>query len=369
MTTVYSSSLVLLCILGLITGSGRAATLPAPSPESRPGWVSALAIGQWYEIPDSAMRGADLPNPPRGAHNKVNAWNSFVADPRTSKVYSVATGGHNDYSGNEVDMLEMEREDPRWTELLARSATTRDAEYYADGRPASRHTYYGVTFDPWNDRVMLFGGARFQIGAFSLNIDSYNLITNSYSPQGTHPKSQPALKGTQAVAFDPNTGDVYLAQDSVLGRWNRSTNTVETLEPRGSGAWGGEAASAFDTARGRILFAGGHLKDHHYYTPSRNTWTAITFTGANASTMTNGQMGMFYVPGLDRFVVRTAPAGGAVYQINPSTFEVTTLPTTGGAAIPSTLNGPYNKFLYLPRLGGAVYVPTYEGNAWFLRLH
>jgi len=263
----------------------------------------------------------------------------------------------------------MEREDPVWTELLARSATTRDAEYYADGRPASRHTYYGVTFDQWNDRVMLFGGARFQIGAFPLNIDSYNLIANSYSPQGTHPDAPSVLKGTQAVALDPNTGDVYLAQDAVLGRWNRSTNTVQTLSPSGPDAFGGEAASAFDTARGRILFAGGFLDDHHYYTPSTNTWTAITFTGPNAANMTSDKMGMFYDPVLDRFLVRNSSSGGTIYQINPSTFEVTTLATTGGSSIPSTLNGPYNKFLYLPRLGGAVYVPTYDGNAWFLRLH
>jgi hypothetical protein len=56
-------------------------------------------------------------------------------------------------------------------------------------------------------------------------------------------------------------------------------------------------------------------------------------------------------------------------MIDPDTFAVTQLATTGGGSVPSTLNGPYNKFLYVPRLGGAVYVPSYSGNAWFLRLH
>jgi hypothetical protein len=55
--------------------------------------------------------------------------------------------------------------------------------------------------------------------------------------------------------------------------------------------------------------------------------------------------------------------------VNPVSLEVTTFATTGGASIPSTQNGPFNKFLYVPNLRGAVYVPTYEGNAWFLRLH
>jgi hypothetical protein len=78
---------------------------------------------------------------------------------------------------------------------------------------------------------------------------------------------------------------------------------------------------------------------------------------------------MFYVPAFDRFLVRKAGAGATVYMIDPENFEVTTLATTGGDSIPATQNGPYNKFLYAPRLGGAVYVPSYSGNAWFLRLH
>jgi hypothetical protein len=77
---------------------------------------------------------------------------------------------------------------------------------------------------------------------------------------------------------------------------------------------------------------------------------------------------MTYVEAIDRFLIRRAGAGGAVYQVHPSTFEVTQFATTGGASIPSTLR-PYNKFLYVPRLGGSVYVPRYSGNAWFLRVH
>jgi hypothetical protein len=78
---------------------------------------------------------------------------------------------------------------------------------------------------------------------------------------------------------------------------------------------------------------------------------------------------MFYVLALDAYLIRGGGAGDTVYRVNASTFEVTTLPTTGGSSIPSTQNGPFNKFLYVPNLRGAVYVPTYEGNAWFLRLH
>jgi hypothetical protein len=77
---------------------------------------------------------------------------------------------------------------------------------------------------------------------------------------------------------------------------------------------------------------------------------------------------MVYVPAIDSFLVRRNASGGTVYQINASTFVATPFTTTGGQSIPSIAT-LYNKFLYVPRLRGAVLVASYSGNAWFLRLH
>jgi len=227
-----------------------------------------------------------------------------------------------------------------------------------------------VTLDEWNDRIMLFSGSRWQDGSFTNRIDSYNLGSNRYSAQGTHPNTAANFIGVQATALNPSTGDVYLNQDFLLARWNRAANTFQTLSPSGSSQpQGYKTAAAFDTLRGRILFLGGSNSDHHVYTLSNNAWSAIAFTGANASAAAAEEGALVYVAAMDRFLLRRDSGGGTVYQINPSTFEVTTLPTSGGAALPLTINGPFNKFLYVPRLNGAVYVPTYSGNAWFLRLH
>jgi hypothetical protein len=219
---------------------------------------------------------------------------------------------------------------------------------------------------------MLFSGSRWEGGGLGRKIDSYNLLSNSYSPAGTHPDTATNFIGVMATALDPFTGDVYLNQDFLLARWNRAANTFQTLNPTGSSRPAGyKTAAAFDTSRGRILFLGGANSDHHLYTLSTNSWSAITFSGANASAAYGAeQAGLAYVSAIDRFLLRSGTSGGGtIYQINPSTFEVTTLPTTGGTAVPQTFNGPFNKFLYVPRLRGAVYVPSYTGNAWFLRLH
>jgi hypothetical protein len=128
------------------------------------------------------------------------------------------------------------------------------------------------------------------------------------------------------------------------------------------------AQSAFDTARNRIFVLSS--QDHHIYTLG-DKWSTVTIGGANQGNVKVSSAGMVYVPALDLFLLRKGGSGGTIYQINPGTFEATTYLTTGGASIPAVEGGndTYNKFLYVPRLGGAVYVPRYSGNAWFLRLH
>lgn len=348
-----------------------------PAPEALPAWVNALAIGQWFQIPSTAMSSvAPSPTPAgnTGPQSKVIAWTSFVADPRTSKVYSLANGGHNDYSGNEVDVLDLERAQPAWSQLLPptpNAQLTNCQNYYADGRPAARHTYYGVTFNELDDRIMLLGGVIWCAGGgFFTPISSYNIGANAWSPSTTHGSVTNAFASAPAYTSDPSTGDIYGLADFVLGRWNRSSNTFATLNPVGSVPVGYQAMSAFDSLRGRILFLGGGGSAHHLYTPSSNTMAPVSLSGADAVNVAGAQQNsMVYVAAIERFLIRGGSSGGAVYQVNPSTFEVTTFVTTGGAAIPSTLNGPFNKFLYVPRLGGAVYVPSYSGNAWFLRIH
>jgi hypothetical protein len=353
---------------------------PAPPPLTQlPAWVTALAIGQWGQIPNTALSSVD-PSPmpagnfsPTNAAAKVGAWTSFVVDTRTSKVYSVANGGHNDYSGNEVDELNLELDQPAWTQRLAPTPSgslSNCQSYYADNRPASRHSYYGVTLDIVNDRIMLFGGAHWCVGGgFHSAVSSYNIGSNTYNGPGTHP-NVPGTADVSAYSIDPSTGDVYGVVFSAMRRWNRATNTWTILNPSGTSPNGVETMSAMDTTRRRILFVGGTSGDNHVYTLQGNTVMAITLTGPNAASIANAVKGsLVYVEAFDRYLVRLGAAGATVYMIDPQTFEVTTLGTTGGGTIPLTQNGPYNKFLYVPRLGGAVYVPSHTGNAWFLRLH
>jgi len=308
---------------------------------------------------------------------KADAWNSLVVDPVTSRVYNVAAGGHNDYAGNEVEYLDLNKAAPNWVRALDPTLAGQyanpgnGASYYNDGHPGSRHSYYGITYSPLNRRIYLLGGAIWsESGGFHSAISSYNIDSNTYSPPNSHGNWNDSGNPVPACATDPATGDVYVLHNVMLGRWRPRTNTWTTsLSPSGSVPYGLYACSAFDSTRGRAFFLGGESGINHIYTPATNTMMAVTLSGSAAGAVKGDERAMVYVPALDAYLVRGRAAGATVYRINAGTFECSVLTTTGGGSVPSTTNGPYNKFLYVPQLRGAIYVPTYQGNAWFLRLH
>lgn len=341
-----------------------------------PAWAK-LSVGAWYEVPNtnlSSVPPSPVPGGASGAASKIIAWTSFVADAAFSRVYSVANGGHQDYQGNEVDEFDYWREVPTVVERMVSTpgASYLDCtNYYSDGRPTARHTYYGAQLDEFDDRIMLFTGAgSCSSGAAIDSISSYNISANTYNGTGTHPNlSSLFLAPTITFTADPQTGNVYIVSENGTAKWTRSTNTFATMSPTGTVCPDGYGSmAAFDTKRGRAFFLGGRSSVRHHYTPATNVFVQVTLSGASASDVSGAvAYGMTYVEALDMYIVRGLSSGATIYQIDASTFAVTTFSVSGGASIPITQNGPYNKFLYLPELGGAIYSPDYSGNAWFLK--
>lgn len=341
----------------------------------QPAWLStlALSVGQWGAIPGtnlSAVPPSPVPNGNTGPSSKIVAWTSFAIHPTTSKVYSVANGGDLDYSGNEVNLLDLSVDSPAWSEILAPTAAAdvvSVATHYNDGRPTSRHTYYGVATNVTDDRIHLIGGVVYggQTGAAH---DSYNIGANSYTTASTHPNVSATVRNLSAFACCRDSSDNIIAWgNNVIERWLQSTNAwtqLRTGAPLGYGA-----ASAWDSTRSRMFILGGTQADSDTYAPGTDTLAAQTLTGAEAANVLGTGNGMVYVPSLDAYLLRKSGSGGAVYKIDASTFECTDFGTTGGASIPATSNGPYNKFLYAPALGVVVYCPSYTGNAWALKVH
>lgn len=337
-----------------------------------------MAVGEWRQIPGSALSSAPIAvktYPALGAtgpQSKVVAWCGLAIDTRDSTVYSAAGGGHGDYAGNEVNRIRLADAAPHWIEQRAATPASQviaSSAHYADGRPTSRHSYYGTVCNEVRGRVMLMAGSRYGDGYQIDAMDGFNIDTGDWDAAGAWPNVPAAVPMYYAASIVENksTGDIYAFANYNVFKWSNSTNKWSTVVNGGS-IYGFEAASALDTTRNRILVLGGLGSDHGLYTLGASSTQSVSLTGASASGLLNDTgNGMVYEPALDAYLLRTPNAGGTVYRINAQTFEVSVLGTTAGGSIPSSQNGVYRRFLYAPSLGGVVYCPAFDSNLWFLR--
>ncbi|MGE0761835.1 MAG: hypothetical protein AB7N80_01025 [Bdellovibrionales bacterium] len=352
---------------------------PAPLAEvDMPTWRKGQVINEWRQIQGSALALVPIAvktYPGLGAtgpESKVTAWNSFVIDTRNSFVYSPANGGHNDYAGNEVDRIQLEDGAPSWTEIRASTPLAQivAGSHYLDGRPSSRHTFYGALFNEQRNRIIVAKGAKYDpSGGEHQAVDGFNVLTNDWDTKRTYP-DQPgeAFVAASAYVSNKSTGDIYTFNNFGVFKWTNLTNTWS--KRRDGSIYGQYAASAHDSKRNRILVLGGENNDRGIYDIAQNTIQQIALGGTSAGAVGGTGSGMVYVDGLDAFVYTKGASGGAVYRIDPQTFSVTVLATTGGGQMPATVaNGVWGRFLYAPRLKGIIYCPTYTGNMWFLRTH
>lgn len=336
-----------------------------------------MAIGEWRQIPNSALSSAPIAvktYPPlgfTGPASKVAAWCGLAIDTRDSSLYSAAGGGHSDYAGNEVNRIRLANDAPVWVEQCASTPSSQvvaSTSHYADGRPTSRHSYYGVVCNEVRGRVMLMAGSRYGDGWQIDSMDGFNLATSNWDPARTWsnvPADVPKYYGASIVEHK-STGDIYAFANYRVFKWSNSSNAWSTVVSGGS-IYGFEAASALDTQRNRILVIGGLGNDVGLYTLGSSSTQAVSLSGLGASPITSTGNGMVYDPVLDAYLVRTPAAGGTIYRIDAASFAVSVFATLSGSGIVSAQNGVYRRLLYAPGLGGVVYCPHFTSNLWFLR--
>jgi hypothetical protein len=74
----------------------------------------------------------------------------------------------------------------------------------------------------------------------------------------------------------------------------------------------------------------------------------------------------FHDAGLDKYIVKTDSAGNQVLLVDPVTWASSALATTGGGSMPTTLNGVFGLFQWMPALQGYVIEPRGNSDIWFL---
>jgi len=124
--------------------------------------------GVWTELPNTKIVDVGPPNPPPPSgtlENVINAWSGAAMDTINNRLF-IWGGGHNDYAGNEIYMLDltaktMERfwgpspnSDEYWTGPCPDPLDSK----LSDGTPMSRHTYGGLAYLDHVNLFWIFGG-------------------------------------------------------------------------------------------------------------------------------------------------------------------------------------------------------------------
>lgn len=349
-----------------------------------PTWRKDLARWQWKQLPGSDLSSV-VPSPavPGSLSARIDAWNGLAADTRSNRLYSAANGGHADYSGNEVVEFDLSSAAPAWrmlrgptpTESIVASDYNKGIynDYYLDGRPASTHTYYALQFIASRNAIFKFAaGSLWGTGnEGNWKIDGFSLASGDWHPAGTWPDVMSSRGGAIAAAIckNPNTEEVYIATPGNLRRFDPASGSIAVLAawPDNSSAVYARAC-AVDPGRNRVVFFGDAYRvpaGGLVYDVTANSISRISFTGAASDITAQSYHYAWYEGKIGRFLLKTA-SGDKVYSIDPDSFAVTQVSTTGGGSMPDAYNGVQTRWQRLPNLGGYAYYPRSGSGVWFL---
>ena len=173
--------------------------------------------------------------------NQIIPWSGGAGDDKNQRLI-VWGGGHSDYAGNEVSALNLNGtpawqafttptipvpyngDGNSWEGLQPYFVRAADGGQYLPGAsPSSRHTYNGVQYVPYQNKLYSFGGGVANAGNFSdetwtldMGTAKWTLLGPPYSQAPNYPTSayNPGTghivmhdKNMTLLDFDPNSGN------------------------------------------------------------------------------------------------------------------------------------------------------------------
>lgn len=360
------------------TMAGGRVTLPA--------WLSGAVANQWVSVPGGQPSTASgLAPAVAGAmgtqSGMVNAWGGGFA--RGAKFY-IHGGGHADYGGNEVGVIDLEAASPAWDVAVERTPVASllgGANYYADGLPTSRHTYYAMhvldvggvpkmlRFNGW----MGFAYNGTPVGGAAdvrtVDVDAFNLVTNQWEPAAYGPVT--AITGSETTtAIDAATGDVYAWHGSggTIQKYTAASDTCAQVASS-TGVTGAGAAAAFDSSTGRLWRFAGRAGHRCTYWTSGGGVVTPTLIGPAASvisSLTGDNQGWGIAHDPVRRVVWLITSTAVLLRVRLADGYVEQITTTGVSATSPT-NGTWGRLQYLPRLDALVYLANWTSPLLALR--
>lgn len=346
-----------LCLVGLCLPGGEL-------------WADVLddlASGHWLEVPDSQLS-AVVPDPAppglTGPRSITGAWSGGAYDTTRDRLI-VWGGGHGDYGGNEfytfdVNGLYWERTWGPSPDIPAPGGSCE--ETYADGNPASRHTYEGLEYLPSTDSFWSQGGSLYcGAGHGTYATWTFDFGTTQWE------RREDALDKMLGVvtARDPLTGHVFHQAQYDFAEYAPENDTWTARGVVSAGWWRDNMTADIDLEN-RLFVAVG---DETVRVWNLSTWGYSTpqTTGGNVVVNANAP-GFVWDPVMKRLV---AWAGGtSVYSLDTDTWTWTEHPAAPtNTVVPSepVSNGTFGRFRYVPSKNVYILVNRIDDNVYFYR--
>jgi hypothetical protein len=365
---------------GAVLLAGR--TSPIPS------WLRGAAPGEWVEVPNSQPSTADglVPAVSGSMGSRANMVNAWCGAASYGTRFLIHGGGHADYGGNEIGYIDLGASDPEWGLLVERTPVSDllgGSNYYADGRPTSRHTYYAMTVLPINgvDRFLRFNGWM----GFAYNgspvggsadvrttkVDGFRLDTMEWEPAALG--DVPEIVGSETpFAVDRTTGDCYAWRSSPqrVYRWQASTQASAKLADL-SGTEGAGGACVFDHGNGRLVrFMGQGSAGCVYYTVATSSKSTASLSGPGASVLTSpGEQsvkGWGAAHDTKRNVAWLMTNSAQLLRVSLDDFYVEAV-DVGGEVASSATNGVWGKLQYIEKLDAIAYLAKWDSPVLMMR--
>ncbi len=332
-----------------------------------------LPADSWYRVPKGYIEKCDdtftLPwHAIMGCVGLVSAWNSGVWDPLNRQML-LWGGGHADYAGNEL--YAFRTRDFTWSRLTEPSLGPYNRDPLDDGKPVSRHTYDGLTWDDNKNVMLAWGGSRSMDGGgtdVTWTFDPTSKVWANQQPSGSVPRAS----YDHTLVYDPASKTAFLkktqgffAYDTVANKWSSIANFG--LAPYWPRYAAGSPRGTIDTKRQLLWVLGGRL--YMVYDILNKKFVTDEWITTGGGTFTNAQDGSLsqfpdqhIVTGGGDVIVPAAPAldydskadslvawvGGGPYVLNFDSKTWIAKSSQGAPEKPLT-HGTFGRFRYIKK--------------------
>ncbi len=345
-----------------------------------PLWARGVDVGQIIQIPNSHHSGTypgEAENAYSGARSQTRLAYSGAGLVR-GKYALGAPGGHGDSSDNSFTIFDLLQDYPDWVILHMYSAVVQaDVPYYPDGTPSSRHTYWSTHWNPFYQRMMLYGARSVYGSAVHYDTcDGFNLETNQWDPAGTYPNTGAAMcvdeygNAWEKTAYALKRIDVATLDQTI-------THTSVTAIHASPIEWDSKRKQLFGLCQGDG-FGTGTTIYASVFSNNGTVYQPITLSPGAALDLfiaeNTSYLGLQYDPINDVFWAYNGRAGygNSIYKITPNagtTWTIESFVSAVGSVVPVDMPGPgaLNRFRYVPELGGLVWLARADVDMYYIR--